>query len=62
LGANGLLRNVPVEKVRAFEEDFLNQMEIKHPEVLESLRLGKMDDEALNKLKALATNVQLNYK
>jgi F-type H+-transporting ATPase subunit alpha len=62
LGANGLLRNVPVEKVRAFEEDFLNQMEMKHPEVLESLRLGKMDDEALNKLKALATNVQLNYK
>jgi F-type H+-transporting ATPase subunit alpha len=62
LGANGLLRNVPVDKVRAFEEDFLNQMEIKHPEVLESLRLGKMEDEALNKLKALATSVQLNYK
>jgi F-type H+-transporting ATPase subunit alpha len=62
LGANGLLRNVPVEKVRAFEEDFLNQMEIKHPEVLESLRLGKLEDEALGKLKALAASVQLNYK
>ncbi len=62
LGANGLLKNVPVDKVRAFEEDFLNQMEIKHPEVLESLRLGKLEEEALNKLKALAASVQLNYK
>lgn len=62
LGANGLLKDVPVDKVKEFEEDFLNQMEVKHPEVLESLGAGKLEDEALSKLRALSADVQLNYK
>ena len=48
--------------MRAFEEDFLNQLEIKHPDVLASLAAGKLEDEALEKIKALSADVQLNYK
>ena len=62
LGVNGLLKDVAVEKVREFEDDFLNQMDAKHPEVLKSLASGKLEDEALSKLKALAADVALNYK
>ena len=62
LGVNGLLKDVAVNKVREFEDDFLNQMEAKHPEVYTSLASGKLEDEALSKLKALAADVSLNYK
>ena len=62
LGSKGLIRDVPVNKVREFEEDLLNQLEAKHPEVLQVFASGKLEDEALNKLKALAADVQLNYK
>jgi len=62
LGVHGLIRSVPVEKVRAFEEDFLNQLEAKHPEVLQSLASGKLEDDMLNKLKSLSSDVQLNHQ
>ncbi|MEZ5009273.1 MAG: hypothetical protein R2753_14115 [Chitinophagales bacterium] len=62
LGSKGLLKDVPVEKVRAFEEDLLNQLEVKHPEVLKSFAEGKLEDEMIEKLKSLASDVQLNYK
>ncbi len=61
LGSKGLLRNIPVEKVRAFEEDLLNQLEAKHPEVLETFKSGKLDDDAVEKLKNLASEVEKNY-
>ncbi|MEZ5004584.1 MAG: F0F1 ATP synthase subunit alpha, partial [Chitinophagales bacterium] len=62
LGSKGLLKDVPVEKVRAFEEDLLSQLEAKHPEVLKSFAAGKLEDEMIDKLRALASDVQLNYK
>lgn len=62
LGTNGLLRNVPVNKVKAFEEDFLSQLEAKHPEVLAGFKQGKLEDDMLNKVKALASEVEKNYK
>ena len=34
LGTHGLLREVPVSRVKEFEEQFLLEMENKHPEVL----------------------------
>ncbi|MCP4120424.1 MAG: F0F1 ATP synthase subunit alpha [Bacteroidetes bacterium] len=62
LGVHGLIRSVPVEKVRAFEEDFLNQLEVKHPEVLQSFASGKLEDDMLSKLKSLSSDVQLNHQ
>jgi F-type H+-transporting ATPase subunit alpha len=62
LGVNGLLKDVPVDRVKEFEEDFLNQLSVKHPEVLASLGAGKLEDEILSKLRALSADVALNYK
>jgi F-type H+-transporting ATPase subunit alpha len=62
LGTNNLLREVPVEKVQAFEADFLAQLESRYPEVLESLRGKSLEKDALDKLKDLASEVALNYK
>ncbi len=47
LGTKGLLQNVPVNKVRAFEEEYLNYLEAKHKDVLDSLKAGKLTDEAM---------------
>ena len=37
-GTKGLLRNVPLKKVKEFETDFLQLMESKHLDVLNDLK------------------------
>ncbi len=62
LGTNGLLKDVPVNKVREFEEIFLNTLEQKHPEVLDTFREGKLTDEATDTLKTLAAEISTQFK
>ena len=61
LGTNGLLKNVPVNKVREFEEIFLTTLEQKHPDVLDTFRDGKLTDDAINKLKTLAAEISTQF-
>jgi len=61
LGTKGLIRNVPVNKVREFEEMFLSTLEQRHPEVLETFRSGKLTDEATSALTALAKEMTAPY-
>jgi F-type H+-transporting ATPase subunit alpha len=61
LGTNGLLKDVPVNKVNDFEKHFLTSLEQKHPDVLESFRKGKLEAEALDTLKALAAEIAKQY-
>ena len=44
LGTKGLLSNVPVNKVREFEIEFLSYMENKHKNTLDDLKKGLTDD------------------
>jgi F-type H+-transporting ATPase subunit alpha len=62
LGTNNLLRDVPLDKVREFEELFLERMEDKLPEVLEEFRKGKLEDASLAKMKDLAADLSGQYK
>ena len=62
LGTNGLLKDVPVNKVREFEDIFLTSLEKRHPEVLETFRSGKLTDEATNAVKTLAAELSAQYK
>jgi len=61
LGTNGLLGDVPVEKVRAFEEEFLMTLGQKHPDVLNSFKAGKLPAEDLETVKTLAANMAKSY-
>ena len=54
LGTQGLLREVAVKKVKAFEEHFLMEMENKLPEVLAEFKKGSLSDEAIRKTVQLA--------
>jgi F-type H+-transporting ATPase subunit alpha len=62
LGTQGLLREVPVRKIKAFEEHFLMEMENKLPEVLADFKKGNLTDDALRKVTALANELIPQYK
>jgi len=61
LGTKGLLRNVPVEKVKEFESQYLTSLEKKHPEILENFRKGKLEDEDLKAIEELAADIAKQY-
>jgi F-type H+-transporting ATPase subunit alpha len=62
LGANNLLRDVPVNKVRQFEDEFLTLLGQRHADALAELRKGGMSDATANLLKTLAAEVSSAYK
>ncbi|MBX7224624.1 MAG: F0F1 ATP synthase subunit alpha [Chitinophagales bacterium] len=62
LGTKGKLRNIPVNRIKEFEEDFSNQMSVKLPDVLAELKKGNFNDDLTNKIEALAAELEPNYK
>lgn len=62
LGTQGLLREVPVKRIKAFQEHFLMEMENKLPDVLAEFKKGNLSDEAIRKTVALANELIPQYK
>ncbi len=62
LGSQGLLRNVPVNKIKAFEETFLTTLERTEAATLESLRKGNLSDEVIATIKRVGAEVAGQYK
>jgi F-type H+-transporting ATPase subunit alpha len=62
LGTQGLLREVRVNKVKAFEEHFLMEMDNKLPEVLAEFKKGNLSDELIKKTVQLANELIPQYK
>ncbi|WP_029036341.1 F0F1 ATP synthase subunit alpha [Salinimicrobium xinjiangense] len=61
-GSKNLLRNVPVEKVREFENDYLEYLDAKHRDVLDQLKTGKINDEITDTLTNVAKEISAKYK
>jgi F-type H+-transporting ATPase subunit alpha len=61
LGTNGLLSDVPVERVKEFEEHYLDTLEKRHPEVLKTFQAGKLTDEAKETCAALAKELSAQF-
>ncbi|HMR91717.1 MAG TPA: F0F1 ATP synthase subunit alpha, partial [Chitinophagaceae bacterium] len=62
LGTNGLIKDVPVKKVKEFEEHFLLEMENKYPEVLAEFKKGNLPEDGLKKMVELANTLIPQYK
>jgi F-type H+-transporting ATPase subunit alpha len=62
LGTQGLLREVPVKKMKEFEEHFLLEMESKLPEVLAEFKKGVLNDDNKKKVANLAATLVPQYK
>jgi F-type H+-transporting ATPase subunit alpha len=60
-GTKGLLRDVPVNKVKEFETEYLNVLESKHAGVLSDLRAGKFTDEITGTLEVVAKEVSKRF-
>ena len=61
-GTTGLLKNVPISKVHAFEKSLLNMLEQKHrTDILDKLKAGVIDDDCNLKLKELAKDIASSY-
>jgi F-type H+-transporting ATPase subunit alpha len=58
---NGLLDNVPVNRVREFEQLYTTHLEANHPEVLKGLAQGKLDDEITSVLKKVAADLAKGF-
>ena len=61
-GVNGLLENVPIDKVAEFEKQFLQLMHAKYPEDLSALSKGALSDDTADKLKLAATDVAARFR
>ncbi|MDM8160415.1 F0F1 ATP synthase subunit alpha [Labilibaculum sp. K2S] len=61
-GSQGLLRNVPVNKVKEFEIEFLDFMAMKHKDVLAELGSGKYTQEAQDIMKSVVAELSAKYK
>ncbi|MBK8389091.1 MAG: F0F1 ATP synthase subunit alpha [Saprospiraceae bacterium] len=62
LGTQGLLRDVPVNKVNEFESLYLTTLEQRFPDALENFRKGKLEDADLQTLRTLAAELSAQYK
>ena len=62
LGSKGLLSNVPVDKVKEFESEFIEYLDAKHKDVLDTLAKGKLTDEVTATLTEVAAELSAKYK
>ncbi len=61
-GSKNLLKDVPVEKVKEFERDYIEFLTAKHATVLAELKAGKLTDEITDTLTAVAKDLSAKYK
>ena len=60
-GTKGLLQKVPVNKIIAFENEYLDFMRIHHKDVLESLRSGALTDKDISTMEGTAKELSEKY-
>ncbi len=62
-GVNGLLENVPIDKVHEFESLFLQLVEAKYrKEVLDEIKNGNLTDDVQAKIRECAAEINSRYK
>jgi len=61
-GTMGLLKDVPINKVKSFEIDFLDFMELKHRDVLDKLRDGILNNDITDVLEKVASELVIKYR
>jgi len=60
-GSKNLLRNVPVDKVKQFEGEYIDFLNAKHRDTLDQLKAGKYTDAQTDVLTAAAKEVAAKY-
>lgn len=61
-GVHGLLRDVPVDRVRQCQDQFLDQMRSQHQDVIDTLASGKIDDTITKTIEEVMSGVAALFK
>ena len=62
-GTHNLMKDVPLNKVRDFEKEFLDKLEVAHKnDILEPLSKGTINDQITSAIETVAKDVASNYK
>jgi F-type H+-transporting ATPase subunit alpha len=61
-GSKNLLKDVPVDKVKEFEVEFLDFLKSKHQDTLQDLKAGKLTDTAIATIEQVAKDLSSKYK
>jgi len=60
-GSKNLLRDVPVNKIKEFERDYIEYLNAKHSDTLATLKAGKLTDEVTDTLMSVCKNLTAKY-
>lgn len=60
-GTNNLMRNVPVEKVKDFQEEYVSFLNQKHSDTMQALKAGKYTEELTDVLTSVANELSVKY-
>jgi F-type H+-transporting ATPase subunit alpha len=60
-GTNGLLMDVPVNKIKEFEIEFTSFLHSKHQDTLDSLAAGKLTDAIKSTIEKVASDLSQKY-
>ncbi|GAB5563420.1 MAG: F0F1 ATP synthase subunit alpha [Winogradskyella sp.] len=60
-GSKNLLKDVPVEKVKEFERDYIEYLNAKHRDTLDTLKAGKLTDEVIDTLTTVCKDLASKY-
>lgn len=61
LGTQGLLQNIPVDRIKEFEEDFISMLESTQRKTLDNLRAGAISDADTQVLRNVAKDVEVKF-
>jgi F-type H+-transporting ATPase subunit alpha len=61
-GTMGLLKDVPVSKVKEFEKDYIEFLDHKYRDVLDKLRDGILNDDITKVLEKVAAEIAIKFK
>jgi F-type H+-transporting ATPase subunit alpha len=62
VSTRGHMDKVPVNRVREFEKEYLNELRISHKSLLADIKAGKIDDAVTKSLTDVAQKISAHYK
>ncbi|MDP4277827.1 MAG: F0F1 ATP synthase subunit alpha [Bacteroidota bacterium] len=60
-GTHGLLHDVPVKRVPEFEKQFLELLSLNHPEIIDQLNNGLINEDSMKQLEDIAARTSANF-
>jgi F-type H+/Na+-transporting ATPase subunit alpha len=61
-GTQGLLRDIPLDKMVEFEHDFIENLELRHVSIFEQINNGVMDDDLADLMRDVAEDLSVKFR